>query len=506
MPRNLIRTALQLCAATMIALLAVGLARAEGTDVEPFVIEGMALQVPDDLKGEDVPKLVSRLSDEDVRALLIRYLETIAAAKEPTKDQSDFIGSLHGALTQARERLRLLVTGIPALPSIGPFLADQITKGQAPSLIWLKLLLIMLIFAGGFAAEWLFRRMFSRFGEATGGAAPESITDKISILTLRFVRDILALVVFGLAAMGLFFLFYQGHKQTREIIATIFWAVILFRAVAAFGRVALAPRAQSLRLPPLDDATAQKTYSRFLLVTGSIIAATYFSALLSHLGLGEGLVLALSFVLVSTVLALIVALVWIDRESIGEMILRSATEGGQPPIHLHQILAANWHVFALSMLVVFWGLALGMRILTGERMTAALILSLGVLFGILIVNWIVKVAVSSILNVQGPNAVLLIKKAVGQDTGAEAEGAASPPTAESGRRANEARVAYRDILVRNLRIVVVVISVVVLARVWRVDVQAIAALGIGKTIAGALFDIIITLILASAAWGNRAEV
>jgi small-conductance mechanosensitive channel len=80
-------------------------------------------------------------------------------------------------------------------------------------------------------------------------------------------------------------------------------------------------------------------------------------------------------------------------------------------------------------------------------------------------------------------------------------GAASLPTTETDRRANEARVAYRDILVRNLRIVVVVISVVVLARVWRVDVQAIAALGIGKTIAGALFDIIITLILASAAWG-----
>ena len=232
-----------------------------------------------------------------------------------------------------------------------------------------------------------------------------------------------------------------------------------------------------------------------------IVAATYFSALLIHLGLGEGPVLALDLVLVSAVLGLIVVLVWIDRDSIDEMIVRSAKEGGRPPSRLHQIVVANWHVLASSMLVVFWVLALGTRMLTGERMTAALILSLCVLVGIPIVNWIVKVVVSTIFKVQAPNAAPLTKKAVGQDTGADAEDAVSPQKTESGRRAYEARVAYREVVVHNLRIVVVVISVVVLARVWKVDVQGVAAWGIGETIAGALFDIVITLILASAAWG-----
>ncbi len=485
----------------MIALLSVGLASAAGIGVDPLAVEGTAPQVPDDLTVEDVSDLVSRLSDEDVRALLIGYLNTIAVAKESAEHQQDFIGGLQGALTQARERLRLMVSGVPTLPSIGPFLVDQITEGQARSKVWLKLLLVMLMFAGGFAAEWLVRRVFSRIGEAVSAAASKTTTSKISILALGLVRDILALVVFGLAVMGLFFVFYEGHRQTREVIVTIFWAVILFRAIAALGRVALAPNAPSLRLPPLDDISARRAYSRLLQVVGSIVVASHFSALLIHLGLGEGPVLALGLVLSAVVLGLIVVVIWIDRDWIGQLIVGDATEGAKPPSRFYQTIAANWHVLASFTIVMLWVFSVGTRVLTGERMTIPVILSLGVLVGIPIVNWVVKVVLSSLFKVQATNTAPLATKAVDQDTGAEAADDASPEQTESDRRAHEARVAYCEVIVRKLRIVVVVMAIVVLARVWKVDVQGVAAWGIGEDIAGALFDIVITLILASAAWG-----
>ena len=481
----------------MIALLSAGLASAVGPGVEPSAMEGTVPQVPDDLKEEDVPNLVSRLSDEDVRALLIGYLNTIAVAKEPAKNQQDFIGGLQGAMTQARERLRLMISGFPALPSIGPFLVDRITEGQARSKVWLKLLLVMLMFAGGFAAEWLVRRVFSRIGEATSGAAPKTTANKISILALSFARDILALVVFGLVATGLFFVFYEGHKATREVIVTIFWAVILFRAIAALGRVALAPNAPSLRLPPLDDASARRAYFRLLQVAGSLVAVTHFSALLIHLGLDESLGLALGLVLGAAVLGLIVVVIWVDRDWIGQLIVGDAIEGAKPRGRFSQTIAANWHVIASFMIVMLWVFALGTRVLTGERMTTPLVLSLAVLVGIPIVNWIVKEVLSTLFKVRAT-------KAVDQDADAaspeQTESAESAEPAGPDRRAYQARVSYCAVIASKLRIVVVVVAIFVLARVWKIDVQGVAAWGIGEKVTGALFDIVVTLILASVAW------
>jgi len=490
----------------MIALLSAGLASAAGTGVEPSANESTAPQVPDDLKEEDVPKLVSRLSDEDVRALLIGYLNTIAVAKEQAENQQDIIGGLQGALTQARERLRLMVSGVPALPSIGPFLVDQMTEGQERSIIWLKLLAVIFIFAGGFAAEWLFRRMCARFEGTGSGAGPRTTTNKISNLALILVRDIFGLVVFGLATTGLFFLFYEGHLQTREVIVTIFWAVIVFRAISALGRFALAPKEPWLRLPPLDDATAQRTYSRLLQVVGPIVVATNFSALLVRLDLDADSIPSLALVFSSIVLGLIVVLIWIDRNWVRALIEEGASEGGQPPSRLSQAVAANWHILASFMIVFLWVLAMGTLVLTGERVAAPLVMSLAVLVGVPIVNWMVKVALSTLFKVQPTNAGPLTTKAVDQDAGAEAADVASPEStepaepAEPDGRAHEARVAYCGVIASKLRIVVVVIAIFVLARVWKIDVEGFAAWGIGEKITGALFDIVVTLILASVAW------
>ena len=490
--------------AFVLTVFASGFAHAQGSESRPAAVETVT-SVPKDLTREEVPRLVSRLSDEDVRALLIRYLENNTPAQGVAQDPSSFIGGLHASLAHARERFRLMTAAIPSLPSVWSFLIDELTMGQPRDIIWRKLLFALIIFGGGFAAEWMFRRLFSRFAEAAGGSAPDSLSDKFWLLALRLARDLLALVVFGLAAAGFFFVFYEGHRQTREIVATIFWAVLLYRLVGAVGRFALAPKAPSLRLPPVDDAAAENSYSRLLLVAGSIIAAAYISALLKHIGLDEGRSLTLSLILASAVLALIIALLWIDRTTIGRLIVGGTMEGGEAPGRLRQILAANWHVFASCMIALFWLLALGTRLLTGKEIAGPLITSLCVLLAIPIVNWILKVALSAALNVRGPNAAKVGEAAIALDPSesntAAAESAALAQAVEPNRRNHESRIAYRSVLVRNLRVVVVVLALIILARVWEVDVQGVAALGIGETVAGSLFNIVITLILASAAWG-----
>jgi small-conductance mechanosensitive channel len=72
---------------------------------------------------------------------------------------------------------------------------------------------------------------------------------------------------------------------------------------------------------------------------------------------------------------------------------------------------------------------------------------------------------------------------------------------EVAKRDFEKRLEYCDVLVRNLRLILAVLCVVILAQVWQIDIQGMAAKGVGKNLAGSLFDIVITLVLASAAWG-----
>jgi moderate conductance mechanosensitive channel len=60
---------------------------------------------------------------------------------------------------------------------------------------------------------------------------------------------------------------------------------------------------------------------------------------------------------------------------------------------------------------------------------------------------------------------------------------------------------YGEVILRNGRILLGVVAVIVLSQVWNVSLEAMASRGLGTRIAESLFDIVITLILASAGWG-----
>ena len=60
---------------------------------------------------------------------------------------------------------------------------------------------------------------------------------------------------------------------------------------------------------------------------------------------------------------------------------------------------------------------------------------------------------------------------------------------------------YGEVILRNGRILLGVVAVIVLGQIWNISLEAMASRGLGTRIAESLFDIVITLILASAGWG-----
>ena len=76
---------------------------------------------------------------------------------------------------------------------------------------------------------------------------------KLGCFAGRLILDFIGLGVFWLAAIGVFFVLYQGHEPSRWFVLTYLSAIVLFRAIQLISRSLLAPASPNLRMVPLND-------------------------------------------------------------------------------------------------------------------------------------------------------------------------------------------------------------------------------------------------------------
>lgn len=446
------------------------------------------------LTETEIRDFVSRLSDVQARDLLLQQLDAEArrqvAAAQP---DSGLIRDFHGALLRLREELAKLGTVAPQIPAVGPMIVARLTEGEDRE-IGTLLLIAVGIFAAALVGEYLFRYLFTgvkRAPAATAGAA--SFVDKISILALRLVTDLLSIVVFALIAIAIFFVLYAGQEPARAAFAALLWAILLPRTAAAVARFALAPHRPELRLVRLGDSAARTIFRSSVVVVGVIGAAVVLIDVLVATGVSAELIRLYGITVSFVILSFIIVWIWRWRRPISRSILQgdeAISPGGQPS-GVRQLIAANWHAFATCFIAGIWMMSIVQRLLTDDFQTVPIVISLCILFAIPVIDAALRAAVSTLLR---------ILPGTGEPAGAggAAEGPATDP---STARAGQSRMQYRTVLVRNLRIVLLVIAAVILARIWDVDMQSMAASGVGETVAGALLEIIIVLVLASAVWG-----
>ncbi len=468
-------------------------------EVQPVVL-------PEHLTRGEVRNLLSHLSDDDVRQLLIQQLDKVA-------DQEAAVAGGSGEtfpeqLEAMHNRLSLMVSAIGDFPFLGSFVVDRLAEGRSTSHIWTVLLFTAIIFAVGAAGEWLFRRLFTRMALHPKGDAPESLVNKLCILLMRAVIDVLGIAVFGLCATGTFFALYQDHGPTRTVITTLFWIVIYIRLANAGARFLLAPKVSALRLPPLSDEAARGVYKRVVVLVGILVVGVLMGDFFDQLGVGEGMSLLFGRIDAFIVLASFGIVIWHDREVVAQMIRSESGEGAEPPSRVRTLLASNWHVVAICYLLAIWVSSSVTRLLTGADTAAQGILSLVILVAIPIVDWLMRAALSKLLAVPPASASgeeaspgIVEVDEQGEEVLAPPDQADEEAAAAKARSVAAARAEYQDVLMRNLRIVLAVVVVLVLGKVWNIDIQAAAAHGVGETIAGALFNIIIAFVLASAGWG-----
>ena len=121
-------------------------------------IEATEITLPEDLTKPEVRDLISRLSDDQVRALLISQLDKLASAESEAPNEETFKRSL----ANLYRRSAIMWAAIPELPHLPSFIVEKLTEGRTASYLWSVLLFMAAIFFGAGAVEWLFRRLFTR--------------------------------------------------------------------------------------------------------------------------------------------------------------------------------------------------------------------------------------------------------------------------------------------------------------------------------------------------------
>ncbi len=456
--------------------------------------ESGAPALPAALSESEIRDFVSRLSDTQAREILLQQLDTAARQQTATQQpDTGLVRTLRGSLQQLREGLVELGAVVGEVPAAGPMIVARLTAGGERG-IGPLLLAAAGIFAAALAGEQLFRRLFAGIRPAPSTpAGAMSFVDKLCILVLRLIAELLSIAVFAMMAVAIFFVFYAGHEPVRAAFAALLWAIVLPWTAAAVTRFAVAPRLPELRLVRLGDKAARAIFRSSVILVGVISAAVLLNDFLVAVGLRVELRHLFGTTVSLVILSLIIVGIWRWRRQISRSILEgdeTASSGGQPS-RVRQLVAANWHVFAGCFIAGIWMTSTVQRLLTGDPPTVPILVSLAILFAIPVADAAVRSAVSAMLKIRPPapegpaDEALSAPAAAGMDT----------------MRVRQSRMRYRTVLVRNLRLVLIVIAIVVLARVWGVDMHSVAARGVGETVAGALFEIVIILVLASAAWG-----
>ena len=433
-------------------------------------------------------------------AVLCAATAALAAPEaSPSPGPEGIFDAVQRNMLVMKDRLGVMLSALPDLPEIGPFLVRRLTKQYEPEYIWVLGLQLAAILVGAVLAETVARRLFRPMHRLLPSIDVRTEFGRLGALLVNAVIRLFELAVFVLVAIALFFAIYDGHQAARNAFWCVFSTVVLVRLIAVGLRILLAPSLPDLRLPELDNRTARRLYRELVALAALVIGAGLFGIFLNNIGLAEPLQLATAFVLLVVVTSAIVAVIWSERQAIAHLVGVRLADHAQRR-DLAGLFADQWQVFATCIMVaIAVGAFLG-RLLTGELQVARVYPTLAVLLGFLLIDALLRMAVRSYFGGQAetahppaPGSPQTLDGEAGLASVSDLHGAEE--TADEA-----ASAAYGAVILRNGRIALVVMAVVLVARIWGFDPAEFSSTGLGGRVAEAVFQIIVTLLLASSAW------
>ncbi len=445
---------------------------ASGIAVAQHAAEVPAL--PETITKESVRDLLSRLSDAQVRNLLIDQLDRTAAStsKAPAaagaSDRAGMAGMVDQHAGEMRSRYDTLNAAFVGLPATFANLVTRLREPDGRPALVAVFGYVVAMLATGFVAEWLYGYALRRYRQRLLQVTATTYSARAFQVGMGLALDIGALLVFGIAAILFFFSWWLDHDLRRILVLQILFIVFVLRVVALFARFLLARSAEHARLLPFDDRAAGRLRGFILALAALFGLSIALRSLLSAAATQpEAIdVISVGFWIVGFIL--LVGAVWSVRKPIADLIRGDGHRGA-----VVGWLADLWPIAATGYFaaLLFGGLfnvLAGTPLTTGTGFASVLLLA-----ALPVIDMALCHALRAI-SVERKD-----KLAAGQMS---------------------FLADYEPVFRRAIHIIVIVSGMLAIAALWDLDVSGYAQRSLGGKIASSLLGIGIVLLVAYMLW------
>jgi len=455
---------------------------------------GRAPQVTlDHLNSAQLDTVLAKLSDEQVRSLLIAQLHqghAVAAAQKDTNggvvasfgralhlldgsEENDFVLNLKHSLRQFR-----------ALPDDFNWTIRQLAQDASLRSAGKNLVMVLGIFLFAFMSERLFRVVLGRL--KTDHLEP--LESELSGLT-RFGAAVLyqlpALVhLLVFAAVALFAYFWSPFEELlplRYVFMALLFAILGIRLVVHLSHLFCAPSAAMVRVLPLSDGAARRLHLVIVFLSSYLLIALLALAALDQLGMQSASVTLLAVVLATLLLVCIALVALANRHQVAKYLGGEGESKGATAWLMRQF-SARWHVLLLGYLLVVWFFLLENEFSAAAIHNGAFLLSLFIIPVFLILDRVAGWIVQSVVR------AMRIYDLPAED--GETEGAYGEELAE--QRYKEQQLVLRCWRVARLGLLLTLL-------LWMLSLWGYRIPHVGAIIR-ATFDILLTLLVALIFW------
>ncbi|NBT29645.1 MAG: hypothetical protein EBT18_09215 [Gammaproteobacteria bacterium] len=417
------------------------------------------------LSSQERKDLLARLSDQQVRDVIWGLIETDSSPTD--KEAAGIAKEVDDISARLRENTRQLAVQSSQLVMIPSIVINAMTPpGRAPAAVIIVVLAILTMITVGWLAQRLLKNRTRSIYDALTQGEGENFPQRLIRRFLIFLYDLLSPAVFAAITYLTFQIGYQGHEPNRLLALGVISGVVTAMILVQIVKLVFSPNRPRTRLTPLNDEDSRKLSNSLsaILIVGT--AMFYFSGYLGDILPSDRASAAIALVnLVSavTLMLLLIALMWRVKTPVGLLI-----QSGKSPGIARRLFANIWpavgNAFVLVLLAVGLVSALGLN-------------QKGVFNDVLETLLLLIIVVPLSLGLVGP----LIR--------------------EWGHTKNSLPSSnQRDGVVKLARIVILALTLLILGKIWDVNIITLTRSKLGETISQAGLQIIITVILANLAW------
>ena len=461
------------------------------------------ISLPRDLNADDIDHIITGLSDEQVRRLLIDEIkaqaqrETQATTGKPKPSGiAGFIEKIKNLTTLLHTRIKYLRSGGRAAPQQVAEIYEFLGRGERGTKTLTRVILsVGAVLAAALLIEWLFVLYTKTARRHVTSTNPDKWSAKIGALTMRALLDFAAIVIFILAALAFFFVFLERTAGQRVLLSTYLAAFVIVQAAFLISRFFLAPRVSALRFLPFTDETALYLHRWLIALTTVGSFGTLTCGVVRLAGASE-LEHLRSITLVGLIMATMIIWMILQKRKAAAI----SFSRGLPESSLRGRLTQKWHNFAVAAVVLLLFFSTINQILgfaSGQGILTLLMVPLYFLM-----DWILRLILETAFGMVEENETTTVP-AKASSTEQEDDGVSEAvrPTVSETSDAKPAQPGQLDLermkgpLRAALRLALAVLMFFWILDIWNVD------LPIGETAVRTLIEILVVVLICYIAWG-----